>query len=202
MHTCPWCGTGYLDFRPTCQSCGGALPTAPGSAPADPPPPPPRALPPGFRRRTLYTKNVYTMIGIIFTPIGGLFTAIFTAVAIGTGEWMILLGGAIGSIFLIAGILMLRHGLRRGHGILRAFEHGLVASGRVTRVYHDTSIKINGRSPWAVEYAFAPRSGESDRTGTAHGWDDAVGQMQPAQRVHVLYVESDPSQSTLYPPLS
>ncbi len=201
MHTCAWCGTGYAEFRPRCESCGGALPAAPGAPPVDPPPPPPRALPPGFRRRVLYTKNVMTMIGLGFTGIGGFLTLIFAIIAIAGREPSLFLGAGFSALFLTGGIFMLRFGLRRGRGILLAFEHGVATQGRVTDVYLDTSIKINNRSPWAVEYAF--EAGGRSVRGKAHAWDaDLVQELHAGGPVHVLYVENDPERSTLYPPMS
>lgn len=200
MIECTWCGTRYASFQPRCESCGGPLPPPPGQDAGEPPPPPPRSLPAAFERRVRYSHNVEFMIGAIFTAIGALIGVVF--VAVGISAPLLPMAGVGGLVLLIfggVGLLLLRVGLRRAASTLRAYREGRAVVGEIVDVHVDTSVKINGRSPWAITYTF--KAGGAEHVGTARTFDPRARQRSPGQPVHVLHVDGDPEHSTLYPPM-
>jgi hypothetical protein len=140
------------------------------------------------------------ILGVVFGPVG---LGLLLGLGIGgllSGSWILLLVGSIlGLVFGTLGIVFGAVGRARANAILRAFEHGRAAIGRIEDAYLDTSIRVNGRSPWAIVYRF--EAGDASVTGKARTWDGSARDRRPGQRLHVLFVESDPSQSTLYPPV-
>lgn len=197
---CTWCGSAYEKHQLRCDNCGGPLPPLPGASAGEPPPPAPRTVPAPFERRIRYTSNASFMAGAILAGVGVIqgiaFTGIGAAIRlkpflyIGPGIF-VLLGGL--------GLLFLRHARRKAEGTLRAFREGTAVVGEIAEVYSDTSIKVNGRSPWAIVYNFA--AGGRTVEGKAQSWDASAQDRRRGQPVHVLYVAADPAQNTLWPPL-
>jgi hypothetical protein len=101
--------------------------------------------------------------------------------------------------FLVGGIVMAVMGLSRARRTIRALTWGRWAPGTISDVYHDTSVEINGRSPWALVYAFDVAGQEY--SGTARTWDRSTSEREPGQPIHVLYLSEDPDQSTVFPPV-
>ena len=176
------------------------MPALPGLEAGDPPPPTPRTVPKLFERKIRYTSNVSFMAGAILFGVGLLQGLAFTMIGATTGMtafvWvgpgiMILLGG-LGASFLL-------HGRSKAGGVLKAFRDGRAVVGRIVDVHRDTSIKVNGRSPWAILYAFNAGGGEVE--GKAQSWDVGAQAHKPGRAVHVLYVPNEPENSTLWPPV-
>ena len=176
------------------------MPALPGLEAGDPPPPTPRTVPKLFERKIRYTSNVSFMAGAILLSIGVLQGLAFTMIGATTGMtvfvWvgpgiMIMLGG-LGAIFLL-------HGRKKAAGVLKAFRDGQAVVGRIVDVHRDTSIKINGRSPWAILYAF--NAGGREVKGKAQSWDVGAQAHEQGRAVHVLYVPGEPENNTLWPPV-
>jgi hypothetical protein len=200
MHTCAWCGTSYASWRSSCESCGGALPQPPGEDPGPAPPEPPRTLPPSYIRRIKYTTNVIFLVGAGFGCIGIPMGLLFLAIGLGSGEGaMAAVGAVVLAIFGGLGVGLGRWGWSKAAGIINALERGRATRGKITSVYHDTSVQINGRSPWAIEYRF--EAAGKGFEGKVQTWDGEQAERKPGQPVHVVYVESAPEQNALYPPV-
>ncbi len=80
-----------------------------------------------------------------------------------------------------------------------SFREGATDEGEGQNVYYDTSVEINGRSPWAIEYGFEVDARAFQ--GKCQTWDGTAEQRRPGQPVHVVYLETDPEQNALYPPV-
>lgn len=199
MGTCTWCGTGFTEHRPLCAHCGGPLPPPPGDDPGPPPPPPPRRLPAGFSRRVRFTRNVPTMVGAIFLAVGLLLAPGMAALAADGGGPAVVAGLLVVAALLLSGGPLLYLGLRRARRTLDAFQIGVAVLGRISDVYRDESISINGRSPVAIEYEFEVRG--QVHGGKAQTWDGRAMGRRPGQPLHVLYVAGSPERSTVYPPI-
>jgi hypothetical protein len=202
--TCPWCDAAATDpTREVCGNCAGPLPApmlapqpvapTPGASwdqmraqalaaaqasrgPGPAPGPPPRQLPSTYVNRVLYWRNVFFILGFVFT-VFLFWTLIFPA--IGIPLWI--------------------HGHRRARRELRALQEGQVAQGQITGVQVDHSTTINNRHPWVVAYAFATPRGT--RQGTDQGFDSANGYRMPGDPVWVVYVDDDPDCSAVWPPV-
>ena len=102
-------------------------------------------------------------------------------------------------LFVVGGLLFLRYGLVRASRTLRAFRDGVAVKGRIVSVDTDTSQTINGKNPWKLTYDF-PVADQRIK-GTQTSFDSSVTLMKHGQPIWVLHLVTDPSQSTLYPPL-
>lgn len=193
---CPWCASAVVGAPAQCTVCGGDLPPAPDTA-GPPPPPPPRSIPAEYRRRVTFSKNVFVLIGVAFGGFGLLFGGGLSAMALAFDDPIMFIGAGFGSIFGVVGVLLLRKGLREARAALRALEHGLSIVGTIREVGEDTTVTINSRHPWKIEYAF-----EVDGrawTGRASAWEPPS--WTAGQTAHVVYLAEDPAQNTLYPPV-
>lgn len=207
MITCPWCGTHYIKFRPNCKNCGGPLPppppteatTAPAAAPvADltAPPPPPRAF-----KETLVWKKLgsdgwaiaaltFLILGIVFTVTG---VPLIFAFLIGIP--FVLLGLA----FLGAGIALGVWRYQQAKQMVEILRTGQAVLGTIVEVAQNYHVEVNGRNPWTISYRFQVRDREYEGEATTLrplGFTHREG-----QSVYVLYLESDPAQNTIYPPV-
>ncbi len=176
--TCAWCDTVNTDAAATnCVNCGGPLPALPGMDPGPEPPPPPRTLPVKYRRRVMYWKNVRVLVGMMFTIVGC---------------WTIL--------FPIIGIPVWIKGRKMALAKLAALERGRGARAQVVDVWRDTSVTINGRNPWAIEYSFETAEGTVVK-GKAQAWDASNADRRPGQPLWVVYLPEDPEQNAIWPPI-
>lgn len=182
--TCPWCRHYWpsrSDVR--CGECGGALPAPPGEDPGASPAPPPRQLPEKYKKNILLWKNTMALVGLTFMGIGVPLIAAFGA----------------GLIFVIIGYFVYRKGRTSGEQRLRALSEGVAGSGQIVRVSENTSLTVNGRHPIRIEYSFDAPSGKI--SGEISVWDATCLQRRPGEPVWVVYVSSDPSINSLWPPL-
>ncbi|NUM47301.1 MAG: DUF3592 domain-containing protein [Anaerolineales bacterium] len=197
---CPWCDSRNANGAHNCAQCGGPLPPPVGSDPGEQPPPPPRALPKGYRSRVMFRNTPLLLIGSIFTLIGLPFACIFPIVGVATGLLLfVLIGGLIGGLFVVIGLAMAYSGYRTAEGKIRPFQFGVPAKGTVVDVHQDTSITVNGRSPYAVVYQFEVHGRAME--GTVLSWKYAPQLQAPGNVVWVLYMQDDPTQNVIYPPV-
>ena len=200
MIECSWCGTRYTVFQLNCSNCGGPLPSPPGDDPGAPPAPPPRKLPRGYARRVLFSANALAIVGVVFTLVGLPFVIVFPIIGISTGLILfILIGGLLGGIFSLLGISFLVVSIRNVNRKLQAFRYGEATIGEVAEVYRDTSVSVNGRSPWVIVYWFEV-SGEQYE-GKATTWNSTAREREAGQPLHVLYLPDAPDHNTIYPPM-
>ena len=69
--------------------------------------------------------------------------------------------GGLGAIFAVIGFAMLGHQIRRRSIIAGLKRNGVKLQAEFLDCYHDTSLKVNGRSPWRVTaQAIHPATGK------------------------------------------
>ena len=203
MITCPWCGTNYTTFRNNCKNCGGPLPipageaAAPSPVPDVPEPPPaPRAFKGSFVWRKLgadgwaIAAGVFLLMGIIFTLVGIPLTFAFLV-----GIPFALLGLA----FLGAGVPILIWRYQKAQQTLNVLRMGEPALGGIVDVTQNYNVTVNGRHPWTIYYSF--QVGGQEYEGKTTTLRPVGFTHQPTQPTYVLYLESDPVQNTIYPPV-
>lgn len=193
MHsfTCGWCGMHYTKWQNRCDSCGGPMPSLPGTQLGAPPPPAPRPLPNGFAFRLLWSGNVLVIIGAMFAFIGGL---LFLPML-----FIIPIAALLPLFFVLLGLIFFIIGRRGAKKTLDAFLRGTAVAGHVVDVSIDYSQSVNSQHPWKLRYHF-----NVDGTlheGSAVSYDSTVATRTAGQPLWVLYVPENPAQSTLYPPL-
>lgn len=191
MHTCSWCGTHYVNWQSQCRSCGGPMPPLPGMELGSPPPPVPRSLPKHYAFRVRWASNLMVLVGAGFTMVG---TLLFLPMVVNR-LWAALLP----LLFMIGGLSMFRIGWKGASGKLRAFRHGTAVKGKIASISKDTSQSVNGRHPWRLVYHFPV--GNQMQEGVLTSFDSTIGERRSGQPLWVLYVQDDPSQNALYPPL-
>ncbi len=196
---CPWCSTVYPQFQPNCSNCGGVLPRRDSRTAGDPPPPPPRQLPSAFVSRARRSGHFELLFGAIFAGVGAFVGIILTTVSISTGEPLLAgIGLPISLLFVLIGGIALWLGRRRSSRLLHALTDGIPANGTVEEVYLDTTISMNGRSPWRVSYSFV--AGGIPQEGSARTFHRSA-LMQAGDPVFVVYDANNPGVNSLYPPL-
>lgn len=191
MITCGWCNTHYQTWRSKCDACGGPMPPPPGQELGPPPPEVPRALPSGYAFRTRFF-NLSVLLGIGFSGFSGL----FLIQVLKNGQWLLAL---LPGFFLLGGLSCLRYGWSRASGILRAFRRGIAVPGKVASVCLDTTQSVNQKHPWKLTYHFTLDGRLYE--GVITSFDSTLAQRAAGQPLWVLYVEKDPTQNTIYPPL-
>lgn len=177
---CPWCKSQFpSSVLSNCENCGGSLEYQRESNELGPKPPmAPRVLPKKFIKRVKYTSNVMTIIGIVFT------IPFF---------WTI--------VFPIIGIFLWKKGIKDANNELIPLEHGTVAVGEITDIRQDFSKKINGQSPFIIEFTF--EVGKQKHTGDVGNIFDRSGARKTlGDKLWVVYMPEDPSLSSIWPPLS
>lgn len=194
---CGWCSTPNTSGS-NCVSCGGPLPAAAGTELGAEPPRAPRTLPQIYERRVLYTRNFGFMFGSIFGGVGLFISAIFLVIAIGFPP--MLLGVLISGIFVVAGAVVCGFSLKSAGARLETLRRGRVTVGRVLGVGHDTSVRVNGRSPWLLEYVF-----DVDGTrysGSVSSFDAEITKYAADNPVYVVYMADNPAQNGTWPLLA
>ncbi|MBM9590133.1 hypothetical protein JWG41_06730 [Leptospira sp. 201903075] len=176
---CPWCKSQFPGTKLTnCTNCGGTLEYEYNTDElGSKPPNAPRILPPKFKRRIKYTGNVMTLIGIIFT------IPFF---------WTIL--------FPIIGIFCWRKGIKTANEELLPLENGESTVGEITDIRKDYSQSLNGRSPTVVEFVFESK-GKKHVGNVGNIYDSVHLTKKLGDKLWVVYMPNDPSQSSVWPPL-
>jgi len=174
---CGWCdASNRRDQTDTCTACGGPLPALPGGNPGPRPPDSPRTLPAGYENRIRYWKNVYVLIGMLFT-LCFFWTLIFAA--IGIPLWI--------------------KGRDTAEKKLAALRNGVPTRGRIVSIEIDTSQHINHKHPWRIEYEFELPQGTF--RGVATAWDPISARRAVGDVLWIVAVPDDPTVSAIWPPI-
>jgi hypothetical protein len=208
MITCPWCGTNYEAFQSNCDNCGGSLPlpveTTPVSVEPKPaeeiplsPPLPPRKIPGKVMRRLLLTDagmitgGIFLFIGAIFFIVGMALVLAIVTLPVG------LPFAGLGLIFLIIGGGLLIWRYENALQIVSILRNGLSSLGQITDVNQNYHVRVNGRYPWVIQYAYKVHGRAYQSRLTTLSQPDLS--QQPGKAVYVLYLQEHPDKSTLYP---
>lgn len=203
--TCPWCGTGYTAHRANCKNCGGPLPlpldVASGSSDENVPEPPP--APRDFRRSYVWRKlladvwaivgAVFSLLGVIFAITGTVLTATLVALFIG------LPFAGLGAALLALGLALLIWRYQQAKRTLDALRMGEAILGTIVDARENHHINVNNRHPWTITYRFLVLGQELE--GKTTTLRTPGHQQRAGQAVYVLYLEDDPAQNTIYPPV-
>jgi hypothetical protein len=173
--TCPWCETQIPNPSFTnCPNCGGTLSFSDGNNPGPPPPLAPRELPAKFIKKVKYSNNVWTILGIVFTA-----TVVLS----------------------ILGIIFWRKGLRMANAELNPLMNGTSTHGTITSVDENSAVKINGRSPFVIDFVFNA-NGRQMTGSVGNLFDQSSRSKKTGDKVWVVYMPDDPEQSSIWPPLA
>jgi hypothetical protein len=203
MIICPWCGTNYTSFQPTCDNCGGSLPLPPEMVSTSPaeglavPPPPPREVP----RRAVWqimSSDGWSIGGLIFGLLGLVFTAVgIPMIAFVETVFVGVPFGGLGLLFLGGGIAVLVWRYRLANRTVEVLREGEAVLGEIVSVSQNYQVRVNGRYPWTVEYDYEVDGDLYGGKVTTLSMPDPS--QQPGNPVYVLFVKGDPRQSTIYP---
>lgn len=167
------------------------MPPPVGMGLGDAPPSAPRVLPKGFAFRQKWSHNLGTLAGGILFLVSSLVFVGF----VNARSW-----GALAPLFfMLLSAAMFIHGRRSAVAVLNAFRYGVAAEGKVDSLQLDTTQSINQKHPWVMTYHFPV--GGSLVEGKLTSYNSTLGKRSVGQPLWVLYLESDPTQSTIYPPL-
>lgn len=198
--TCPWC----KHYWPTvpqgaeCANCGGALPAPPGPTRGNPPPQAPRHLPEKYVRDLFLWNNTVAMVGTIFAAFGGLFGGLgvfLCVVLLPLGLAFMAFGMLFGGI----GLFMRKKSREGAEKQVAALTTGLCAEGQIVSVNQNLYETINGRHPFQIDYVFQVNG--QWLSGSAKAWDILHGMRQPREPLWVVYLPSDPTVSSIWPPV-
>jgi hypothetical protein len=168
------------------------MPPLPGMELGEEPSVAPRALPAGFARKQKWTGNPLALVGLIFSLGGWLLLLVFI--------FVLPLFAFSPLIFVVLGWVLLRAGRKQAARVLGAFQFGRAVKGTINEVNVDSSMVVNGRSPWRIGYTFQTADGGTHE-GSASTFDTSASDRQRGQPVWVLVVDGDPEQNTIYPPV-
>lgn len=117
------------------------------------------------------------VIGLpLFALIGGLFTLLF---------------GGIGGAFFVSGVRTLTRARR-------LWQRGATTQGELLGASLDGSLRVNGRNPVALEYAYTVDGRRY--SGSSRSWQRHMVQAPAGAPVSVLYDPNQPAESLLYLP--
>ena len=201
--TCPWCGTHYTSFQPSCGNCGGSLPLPAETGPTPSteslatPPPPPRNVPRQVIWRILFTDG-WTIAGLVFSLLGFVFGVVGTALTISlVAAFVGLPFAGLGVLFLGAGMPILVWRYQMAHRTVAVLEQGEATVGKIVSVSQNYHVQVNGRYPWTVEYRY--QVGERHHSGRVTTLSRPDLSQRPGTPVYVLHMRDDPAQNTIYP---
>lgn len=199
--TCPWCKRYWpsISAETVCGNCGGALPAPPGPSRGLAPPPSPRQLPERYVRDLYFSKNVLAIIGTFFAAFGGLFGGlgvflIFVLLPLG------LAFTAFGALFGGLGLVLRRQGRKAPERQIAALTQGVCAEGQIVTIGQDFSETINGRNPFRIDYVFSVQG--QPVSGSTRGWDVIHAMRRPGEPLWVVYLPTDPTVNSIWPPVS
>ena len=203
MVTCPWCGTTYTTFQPNCQNCGGPLPEPSQAAAAvaedslPVPPPAPRPVPDRYAWR-LMTSDGWAIAAFVFAILGAVFFLTGAGLTLGIITAFIGIPFALlGLVFLGAAFGVGRWRYLEAKAVVRVLQIGQIAEGRILHVDENYNVRVNGRNPWTIHYAF-----EADgRTieGQVNTLNTPGPTLQQGKRACILYLPTMPERNSLYP---
>jgi hypothetical protein len=136
---------------------------------------------------------VFALLGIVFAITG----IVLTATLVGLFISLPFLG--LGIVFLGVGLALLIWRYEQAQRTLEALRVGEAALGTIVDARENYYVNVNNRHPWTITYRFSVMGQDFEgKTTTLR----TPGQQQRAgQPVYVLYLENDPTQNTVYPPV-
>lgn len=161
--------------------------------------PPPAPRPSGLlrARKRDATAGFLAIFGAAFATIGTLagvplvLSAIFGDLELAGG----LIGGGIGGLFAMIGGGLALFGLNRLHKISTLWRSGEEAVGRIEHVERNRSVRVNGKSPWVVTYAYEVFG--QTYTGESSSFEPKLRYAQRGQPVAVVFDPNKPEKSVL-----
>jgi hypothetical protein len=204
MITCPYCGTSHQTFQPNCSNCGAPLPAAEAntsSHEADEilptPPLAPRPISDGYAWKLLTRDGgaiaalVFGILGFVFSLVGTALTVVIITAFVGI-PFLIL-----GIIFLIAAGGMIFWRYQNARKVVTVLRDGQAARGQVVSLGQNYNVRINGRTPWVIQYQF--QAGGQEQEGQVSILNQPGDQYQAGKAVWVLYLPDAPKWNSIYP---
>ena len=203
MTTCPWCGTNYEMFQPSCENCGGAL-SLPAAGPPTAvttslrvPPLAPRGLPRNHIRRILIADGwtiaaaIFVLLGAIFGLVGVVLMATIVAAIIG------LPFAGVGALFLASGVPILIWWFGEARQNAEVLREGEAVLGEIVSVSQNRYVRVNGRHPWRITYRFEAQGQACEGRISTLSRPDLS--QQPGHPIYVLFSRVDPGRNIIYP---
>lgn len=157
---------------------------------AEPPPPTPRPIPKGFAGRADPVASFFRLFGLLFGGIPFVFS-FFVLSSVGFQGSFVLL-------FPLIGAIMATYGFTRLARAKRLYRDGEAAPAVVTESWLNTSVKLNGRSPFKITFQYETPDGVT-RTCTVSRFRTPPDLRVPGAQVYALYNPAKPDQATLWP---
>ncbi len=159
-------------------------------------PPAPRELSADIQADSAVFGRFLRLFGGIWASVSGVIAVFSILVTLASGAPGLALGSTMGGLFTVAGLLVWSIGRIQRTLAERVFRDGVEVSGEVVDVFHDHLVRMNGRSPYRVVYAFMAEG--KQRKGTATFWDLEPPRVTMGERVTVLHAPGHPSRSVLW----
>lgn len=164
-------------------------------------PEPPREVHSASAQNTASAGRLRRLFGVIWGSVGLGLALVFSAVGTLAGNTALLsIGTALAGAFALAGAIVWAFGAGARRGAHELLRNGIEAEGEVVGVRVEPRMRMNGRSPWRVEYVFPDARGEPVR---AHmlSWDPAPPTLKAGDSVVVLHDPKRAARSILWTPL-
>ena len=205
--TCPWCGTNYTKFRPNCQNCAGPIPAIPDMVETKSTPPKsgklvfpekaPREISANYIWRLIFA-DAWTISALIFALIGGIFSVAGAGLTIGIITAFVglpFLGMGLLFFFSGAAVLVWRYQITEKR--VKVLKEGIAIEGEIIDLVENVNVRVNGRTPWKISYAF--NLPEDTYEGTVTTLNPPGPQLAPGNPIVILYLEDSPQFSSIYP---
>jgi hypothetical protein len=205
--TCPWCGTNYTKFRPNCQNCGGPISTPSNttqdkspsidSAKLSFPDKAPREISSNYIWRLLFA-DAWAISALIFGLIGGIFAVAGAGLTIGIITAFVglpFLG--MGLLFLFSGAAVLVWRCQIAEKRVKVLKEGIAIEGEIIDIVENVNVRVNGRTPWKISYAF--NLPEDTFEGIVTTLNPPGPQLASGNPIVILYLEDSPQFNSIYP---
>lgn len=204
MYTCPYCGTTFPEFRSNCKNCGGPLDSPQQNrefyqADIEPvmPPPAPRPITDSYAWKLVVNDGIgivsliFGFIGIIFAVLGAFLTAGIVTAFVGIPFFI------IGVILVAVSVPLFVNTYNKARKTVEVLRDGEATTGEITGVDVNYNVRINGRNPWTITYAYHLYGKEY--AGKVTTINPPGNHLVAGRRASVLYLPGSPEASALYP---
>lgn len=108
-----------------------------------------------------YEKHdIMFWLGLPYTILGGVFTAVGLVAGILSGEWIFAVCfSGIGLIFLVLGIVFLSRERKKRQAAKRLYESGRYIWGEVVETTPNYNIRVNNRHPYVAKVRYVDAAG-------------------------------------------
>jgi hypothetical protein len=157
----------------------------------------PRSISDNFAWKLIFADG-WAIAAFVFLMVGGIFaiTGIPLTLALVTA-FVGIPFAVLGILFLIAGGVIFQRSFQKARTTVQVLRQGEAAHGHIESVDMNYSVRVNGRHPWIIKYAFQLHG--KNYEGQVTTLNEPGPQLEAGNATYVLYLPDTPEANALYP---